>query len=107
MVTRKKIAKVARKERFSRYDTADYLRSGEDLIAYLNAVMEEATDDPTLIAVALGNVARAHGMLKLSRETGLTREGLYRALSERGNPNLATITKVMQALGLRLAVQAA
>ena len=107
MATKRKAPRKARKEIFSRYDTADYLHSEEDIIAYLNAVIDEAADDPALIAVALGNVARAHGMLKLSQETGITREGLYKALSERGNPNLSTITKVMQALGLRLAVQAA
>jgi probable addiction module antidote protein len=67
------------------------------------AVMEEAGDDPALIAAALGTVARAHGMQQLAKDTGLTREGLYKALSPEGNPNLGTVMKVMRALGLRLA----
>jgi probable addiction module antidote protein len=65
--------------------------------------MEEAGDDPALIAAALGTVARAHGMQQLAKDTGLTREGLYKALSPEGNPNLGTVMKVMRALGLRLA----
>src|SRR5579871_979605 len=89
-------------EKFSRFDTADYLKSDEDMLAYLDATMEEAGDDPAHIAAALGNVARAHGMMQLAKETGLTREGLYKALSPDGNPNLGTVLKVMRALGLRL-----
>jgi probable addiction module antidote protein len=90
-------------EKFSRYDTADYLKSEEDMIDYLEAVMEEAGDDPALIAAALGSIARAHGMVQLAKDTGLTREGLYKALSPEGNPNLGTVMKVMRALGMRLA----
>jgi len=89
-------------EKFSRYDTADYLKSEEDMVAYIEATMEEADDDPALIAVALGNIARARGMGQLAKDTGLTREGLYKALSEEGNPSLGTVMKVMRALGLRL-----
>lgn len=70
-------AKKQTKETFSRYDTADYLKSEEDMVAYLEACMEEAGDDPAFIAVALGNIARAHGMVQLAKETGLTREGGY------------------------------
>lgn len=88
------------KESFSRYDTADYLKTEEDIAAYLEATLEE--NDPILLAAALGDVARARNMSQLARDTGLTREGLYKALSGQGNPSLATIMKVAQALGLRL-----
>ena len=95
------------KETFSRYDTADYLKSEEDMLAYLEACMEEAGDDPVFIAVALGNIARAHGMVRLAKETGITREGLYKALSAEGNPSLGTVLKVLKALGLKLTPQLA
>jgi probable addiction module antidote protein len=94
------------KETFTRYDTADYLRDEESILAYLDAVMEEGADDPALITHALGNIARARNMSQLARDTGLTREGLYKALSDTGNPSFATIVKVAQALGLRLTFQA-
>jgi len=90
------------KETFSRYDTADYLKSEEDIAAYMEAVMEEGGDDPALIAHALGAIARARNMSQLARDAGLTREGLYKALSGQGNPSFATVTKVARALGLRL-----
>ena len=89
-------------EKFSRFDTVDYLKSDEDLIEYIEASMEDAGDDPALIAAALGNIARARGMGQLAEDTGITREGLYKALSENGNPRLGTVMKVMRALGLRL-----
>ncbi|MCR4268271.1 addiction module antidote protein [Nitratireductor sp. ZSWI3] len=89
-------------ETFSRYDTADYLKNEEDIIAYLEAVMEEGGDDPAYIARALGVVARARNMSQLARDVGMSREGLYKALSEDGNPSFATIMKVAHALGLRL-----
>jgi probable addiction module antidote protein len=95
------------KEKFSRYDTADYLKSEEDMVAYLEACLEEAPDDPALIAAALGDIARARGMVRLAKDTGLTREGLYKALSKDGNPSLGTVLKVMKALGLRFEVKAA
>ena len=97
MATKKRV-----KETFSRYDTADYLKSEEDMAAYLEACMEEAGDDPVFVAAALGTIARAHGMARLAKETGLTREGLYKALSAEGNPSLGTILKVIKALGLKL-----
>ncbi|AEQ50725.1 addiction module antidote protein [Pelagibacterium halotolerans] len=90
------------KETFSRYDSADYLKSEQDIVAYLEAVIEEGGDDPVYIAQALGVVARAHNMSQLARDTGMSREGLYKALSEDGNPSFATIVKVAHALGLRL-----
>jgi probable addiction module antidote protein len=94
-------------ETFSRYDTADYLKDEESILAYLEAAMEEASQDPALVAVALGNIARARNMSQLARDTGLTREGLYKALSGEGNPSFATVLKVAQAMGLRLVFQPA
>lgn len=90
------------KETFSRWDAADYLKSEEDMAAYLQACIEEAPEDPALIAAALGDVARARGMVQLAKETGLTREGLYKALSKDGNPNFGTVLKVLHALGLKI-----
>jgi probable addiction module antidote protein len=78
------------------------LKTEDDVAAYLEAVMEEGADDARLIAAALGDVARARGMMQLARDTGLTREGLYKALSADGNPSFDTVLKVMKALGLRL-----
>lgn len=94
-------------EIFTRFDTADYLNSEEDIIAYLEAVMQEGDDDPACIARALGVVARARNMSQLARDAGMSREGLYKALSEDGNPSFATILKVAHALGLRLAFKPA
>lgn len=74
---------------------------------YLEACFEEAGDDAAFIAKALGNIARARGMTQLARDTGLAREGLYKALSENGNPEFATVMKVIKALGLKLHVEAA
>ena len=95
------------KETFSRYDTADYLKSEADMVAYLEACMEEAADDPAFIAAALGNIARAYGMVRVAKDTGLTREGLYKALSADGNPSLGTVLKVVKALGIKLTPQVA
>jgi len=91
-----------RKEKFERFDSADYLRTEADIAAYLRACLEEAGDDPRFIVQALGTVARAKGMTDLARKTGLTREGLYKALSQDGNPSFGTVFRVIQALGLRL-----
>ena len=93
------------KESFSRFDAADYLTTEEDNVAYLDAVMDESGDDPAMIARALGTIARARNMSQLARDAGITREGLYKALSEDGNPSFATIVKVAHALGLRLTFQ--
>jgi probable addiction module antidote protein len=96
-----------KKEKFSRYDVADYLQSSEDIAAYLEACIEEAGDDAAMIAAALGDICRARGMVQLARDTGISREGLYKALSPDGNPSLATVLKVMKALGLKLSARAA
>lgn len=101
--TKRATRKVARtKETFSRWDVVDHLRTEEDMVAYLEAVLEEASDDPSFIAAALGDIARARGMSQLAKDTGLTREGLYKALSKDSNPSLGTILKVTKALGLKL-----
>lgn len=92
----------SKSEEFSRWDAADYLKSEDDMVAYLEACLEEAPDDPALLAAALGDIARARGMMQLAKDTGMTREGLYKALSKDGNPSLATILKVIKALGLKL-----
>jgi probable addiction module antidote protein len=95
------------KEVFSRWDAADYLKSETDMAAYLAACLDEAPDDAALLAAAIGDIARARGMMQLAKDTGISREGLYKALSKDGNPSLATILKVVHALGLKLTPQAA
>lgn len=84
------------------YDAAAYLKSEADCALYLQAVMEEADGDSALVVSALGEIARARGMMQLARDTGLTREGLYKALSPDGNPSFASILKVCKALGVKL-----
>lgn len=93
--------------KLSRYDTAEYLKSDEDIQAYLDAVLEEGGDDPAYIIHALGIIARAKNMSQLARDTGLSREGLYKALSDEGNPTFATVTKIAKALGLQIKFQSA
>jgi probable addiction module antidote protein len=87
------------------YDVAEQLRTPEEMAAYLNAWLEEAPDDATGIARALGDIARARGMTQVARDAGLSRESLYKALSEDGNPSFATVLKVARALGVRLHAQ--
>jgi len=86
------------------YDTAEYLKTRADIAAYLEAAFEDG--DPALITIALGNVARSEGMTEIAKATGLTRASLYKALSAEGNPEFATVLKVIQALGLKLMVAA-
>jgi probable addiction module antidote protein len=82
------------------WDAAEHLATEEDRAAYLEAALEDG--DPALVAAALGDIARAKGMTQVAREAGLGRESLYKALSAEGNPELATVLKVVKALGLRL-----
>ena len=91
--------------KLSKWDSAEHLKTDEDMAAYLEACLQEAGDDAAFIAKALGNIARAKGMTQLSKDTGLGRESLYKALSGEGNPSFATILKVTHALGLKLHVQ--
>lgn len=89
------------------YDVAEHLRTPKEMAAYLDAWLAEAPDDAAGIARALGDIARAKGMSLVAKETGLSRESLYRALSANGNPSFATVLKVARALGVRLAARAA
>lgn len=95
------------KKTVSRWSATDYLRSKADMAAYLRACIDEAPEDAALLTAAIGDIARARGMSQLARETGLTREGLYQALSPSGNPNFATVLRVLKALGLKLTPQVA
>jgi len=88
--------------KLKRWDTVEQLKTDEDVARYWEACLEEGGDDPAFITAALGTIARARGMSDLARETGLTREGLYKALSPDGNPEFSTVMKVIRALGLRL-----
>lgn len=97
--------KVAGKKRtLTRWDPVESLSSEEAIAAYLDAAMEEAGDDPAYIAAVLGDIAKARGILKLAEDTGMTRAGLYRALSSDGNPSFETILKVTKALGLKVSI---
>ena len=86
------------------WDAADTLHSADDIAHYIDAVLEDAMQrgDFTMLPHALGAVARARGMTDIARETGLSRESLYKALSEDGNPSFATVLKVLRALDIRL-----
>ncbi|MCB1454275.1 MAG: putative addiction module antidote protein [Rhizobiaceae bacterium] len=84
------------------WDASEHLDSEESIAAYLEAAFEDG--DPKLIAAALGDVARSRGMTDVANRAGLSRESLYRALSQNGNPELATVLKVTRALGLRVSV---
>jgi len=105
--TRRRKATVRGKTKTYPYDVAKQLRTREEMAAYLDAWLTEAPDDSAGIARALGDVARAKGMAQLARDTGLSRESLYKALSDSGNPSLDTVLRVAKALGLRLRAAAA
>ena len=87
-------------ERTTAWDAAEHVETDEDMAAYFEAALEE--NDPSLIAAVLGDIARAKGMSQIAKQTGLGRESLYKALSPEGNPEFATILKVVNALGLQL-----
>ena len=91
-----------KKIKLSKWDSAEYLKTDEDMVLYLEACLDEAGDDAAFIAKVLGTIARAKGMTQLANETGLGRESLYKALSGEGNPSFSTILKVMTALGIKL-----
>jgi len=90
----------------TKWDVADHLRTRKEMTAYLEAVLEDASDDPAFIAKALGDIARAKGMTQVARDAGLSRESLYKALSGERVPDFGTILKVLNALGLQLHVVA-
>lgn len=89
-------------EQYSRYDTADYLKTDEDIALYFDACIDEDPGDGSLIRAALSDIARTRGMTQLAKDTGISREGLDEALSVDGNPEFATILKVTRALGIKL-----
>ena len=89
-------------EQFSRWDPVDQLQSEEDLAMYLDACLEEDPGDGSVVRAALNDIARAQGMTQLAKATGITREGLYKALSPTGNPEFSTILKVIKALKIKL-----
>ena len=89
----------------TKWDPAENLETPEDIVLYLNAALEEG--DPALLSAALGDIARSKGMAALSKETGLTKPGLYKALSENGDPRLSTLMKVTKSLGLQLSIRPA
>lgn len=92
-------------EKLTRFDVADYLNDEDDIAALLEAANEDG--DPAVMAMALGAIARARNLSALSRDTGMTRAGLRRALSGTGNPSLDTIVKVGKALGIRVELKPA
>ena len=89
-------------EQFSKWDSSEFLQTQEDIALYFDACLEVGGDDPAFIAKSLGVIARAKGMSQLARDTGISREGLYKALSGERNPEFGTVLKVIKALGLRL-----
>jgi probable addiction module antidote protein len=88
------------------YDVAEQLRTPEEMAAYLDAWLQEEPEDAAGITRALGDIARAKGMSQVARDAGLSRESLYKALSETGNPSFATVLKVARALGVKFHAQA-
>jgi probable addiction module antidote protein len=86
----------------TRYDVAEHLRTPEEMAAYLEACLEEANGDAAFIAKALGDIARAKGMAQVARDSGLSRESLYKALSGERSPGFDTVLKVIEALGIEL-----
>ena len=93
---------VMKKTHTTPYDIADHLRTPQEIAAYLEACFEEADCDAAFIAKAIGDVARAKGMAQIAKDSGLSRESLYKALSGDRNPNLDTVLKVLTSMGLRL-----
>ena len=91
-------------EAFTKWDVTEHLRTREDARLYLEACAEEDPGDGSLIRVALNDIARAGNMSQLAREVGMSREGLYKALSKDGNPSFATVMRVTRALGLQVRI---
>lgn len=88
----------------TKWDASEFLSSEEDVTAYLNTALEDG--DASVLVAALGDIARAKGMTQLAKETGVTRDGLYKALSPTGNPSFDTVHKVIKALGFELSITA-
>jgi probable addiction module antidote protein len=95
-----------KKTKTTRYDVAEHLRTPEEMAAYLEAVLEESNGDAAMVAKAIGDIARAKGMSQVAKDSGLSRESLYKALSGERSPGIDTILKVIKALGIRLHAEA-
>lgn len=91
-------------ENFTNWEVTEHLRSREDARLYLEACAEEDPGDGSLIRAALNDIARTGNMSRLARDAGMSREGLYKALSEDGNPTFATVLRITRALGMRLRI---
>jgi probable addiction module antidote protein len=87
----------------SDFDAAEYIRTKADVVAYLEAALEE--NDPKLLLAVIGDIARSEGMARLAQELNLDRKGLYKALSPEGNPSFITVAKVLDKLGFRLNIE--
>jgi probable addiction module antidote protein len=85
------------------FDAAEYLGTDEDVAAYLTAVLEE--NDSALLAAALGDIARSRGMTQVAKDSGITREALYKALRPGSSPRFETVSRVCAALGVQLVAQ--
>ena len=96
-----RVSKASSKTQTTPYDVAEHLRTPEEMAAYLDAWLEEAPDDVSGIAKALGDIAQAKGMTQVALDAGLSRESLYRALSADGNPSFASVLKVARGLGVK------
>lgn len=93
-------------EKITRFDAANYLDDLDDASAYLQIALEESAEDPTAVPRALGVIARSGNMSELARRVDMSRDGLYKALSDQGNPTWSTVLKVSNALGLKLTFHA-
>lgn len=91
-------------ETFTKWDAAEHVRTPEDARLYLEACAEEDPGDGSLIRAALNDIARAGNMSRLAREIGMSREGLYKALSESGNPSFATVMRIARAMGMQVRI---
>ena len=100
---KKRVPRTERIQELALFDVADYLKSDKDLAQYLNAVLEDG--DPTLFVAAIGDIAKAKGMMEISKKSGVTREALYRARKIGSQPRFETVAKVIQALGMKLVVR--
>jgi probable addiction module antidote protein len=97
----KKVKKIKITD-FAVFDAVDYLKTDKDMADYLNAVLDDG--DPALFVAAIGDIAKAKGMMEISKKSGVTREALYRALKLSSQPRFETVAKVINALGMRLTV---
>ena len=93
-------------ESFTKWNVTEHLRTQEDVRLYLEACAEEDPGDGSLICAALNDIAQAGNMSRLAREAGMSRKGLYKALSEDGNPTFATVMRITRALGMNLRITA-